>query len=128
MIPAHFISFHFIHFISYSRYKKGHAHNQLYDLLGAILEEVDDICYSISKKNIMCFKGGEYNKMLKKIVTRKRGNLSLEQVVEVFLKVVFTVEPSDKSSATIARWLSLLFRVLNAGLLLVVKFLKSESE
>ena len=53
----------------------------------------------------MCFKGGEYNKMLKKIVTRKRGNLSLEQVVEVFLKVVFTVEPSDKSSATIARWL-----------------------
>lgn len=52
----------------------------------------------------------------------------MEQVVEVFLKVVFTVEPSDKSSATIARWLSLLFRVLNAGLLLVVKFLKSESE
>ena len=84
-----FISFHFIHFISYSRYKKGHAHNQLYDLLGAILEEVDDICYSISKKNIMCFKGGEYNKMLKKIVTRKRGNLSLEQVVEVFLKSNF---------------------------------------
>ena len=104
-------SFHFIHFISYSRYKKGHAHNQLYDLLGAILEEVDDICYSISKKNIMCFKGGEYNKMLKKIVTRKRGNLSLEQVVEVFLKVFFTVESSDKSPATIARWLRCMFTV-----------------
>ena len=44
--------------------------------------------------------------MLKKIVTRnKKGNLSLEQVAVVFLKIVFTVEPSDKSSATIARWL-----------------------
>ena len=62
-----------LHFISYSRYKKGHAHNQLYDLLGAILEEVDDICYSISKKNIMCFKGGEYNKMLKKLLLEKEG-------------------------------------------------------
>ena len=75
LVTFDFISFHFIHFISYSRYKKGHAHNQLYDLLGAILEEVDDICYSISKKNIMCFKGGEYNKMLKKIVTRKKREL-----------------------------------------------------
>ena len=59
----------------------------------------------------MCFKGGEYNKMLKKIVTRRRGNLSLEQVVEVFLKVFFTVESSDKSPATIARWLRCMFTV-----------------
>ncbi len=59
----------------------------------------------------MCFKGGEYNKMLKKIVTRKRGNLSLEQVVEVFLKVFFTVESSDTSPATIAMWLRCMFTV-----------------
>ena len=57
------------------------------------------------KKEHNVFQGGEYNKMLEKIVTRKRGNLSLEQVVEVFLKVVFTVEPSDESFANIARWL-----------------------
>ena len=42
----------------------------------------------------------------KKIVTgSKKGTWCLEQVAVVFLKIVFTVEPSDKSSATIARWL-----------------------
>ena len=71
------------------------------------------------KKEHNVFQGGEYNKMLEKIVTRKRGNLSLEQVVEVFLKSNFLL--SSRLIKALQLLLGgcvacLLFRVLSAGL------------
>ena len=64
------------------------------------------------KKNIMCFKGGEYNKMLKRLLLEKEGTWVWSKLLRFFLKSnFFTVESSDKSPATIARWLRCMFTV-----------------